>query len=170
MVLNFEIPGAPIAKARHRSVILKRCRECGRKSVRKVCLCGKENWEFLTTLETTDKETRTFENQVGSTAREEMIRQGVASLLTGALSIELNFYFPLSESRACSGIRCKGPDCKRLHEGDAHTQRPDLDNCIKSILDGLNKTLLADDSQVTVLTASKKWSKLPRAEVKVEVL
>lgn len=170
MIITFTIPGVPVAKQRHRSVILKRCRDCGRKTVRKVCLCGKENWEILTTMETTDKETRTFENQVGATAREELLKLGISELVTGKIKIEMNFFFFISESRACTGTRCKGADCKRLHDGDDHSQRPDLDNCIKSILDGMNKTILADDSQVTQLTASKRWSKMPRAEVKVEVL
>lgn len=52
---------------------------------------------------------------------------------------------------------------KRLHsEWDTH--KPDLDNCIKSVLDALNGAAYKDDSQVTSITAVK----LPRSRMVCE--
>ncbi len=54
----------------------------------------------------------------------------------------------------------------RLHR--PHTQRPDLDNCMKAILDGLNRIAFADDGQVYEITARKVWGLTPQTVVTVE--
>ena len=41
--------------------------------------------------------------------------------------------------------------------GKPHTYRPDLDNVIKSVLDGLNGTAWEDDAQVSKIRAGKHW-------------
>ena len=49
--------------------------------------------------------------------------------------------------------------------------KPDLDNVIKSILDGMNGIIYRDDVQVVSLRAKKHWcegDELPRVDVKVE--
>ncbi len=46
--------------------------------------------------------------------------------------------------------------------------KPDIDNLVKSIKDGLSKVLWYDDSQVTELVARKLYSDNPRAEVTIE--
>jgi Holliday junction resolvase RusA-like endonuclease len=38
-----------------------------------------------------------------------------------------------------------------------HTQKPDLDNIQKAILDGLNRIAFADDSQVAEIECRKMW-------------
>jgi len=43
----------------------------------------------------------------------------------------------------------------------------DLDNLIKSVLDGLNRHAFADDSQVTEIKAKRIRSENPRTEVEV---
>lgn len=48
------------------------------------------------------------------------------------------------------------------------TTRPDVDNYIKSILDGLNGLIFKDDSQIVDLTVSKYYSKSPRVEVQIK--
>lgn len=45
--------------------------------------------------------------------------------------------------------------------------RPDVDNYCKSVMDGLNGIVFRDDSQVTTLTASKRYSITPRVDVLV---
>lgn len=47
------------------------------------------------------------------------------------------------------------------------TSKIDLDNGIKSILDGLNKVAFEDDSQIVELKASKHYAETPRAEVEI---
>ena len=49
--------------------------------------------------------------------------------------------------------------------------KPDLDNAIKEILDGMNGVVYHDDVQVVALRAKKHWcesEELPRVDVKVE--
>lgn len=50
------------------------------------------------------------------------------------------------------------------------TKKPDADNVIKIILDGLNKVAYHDDSQVCKIYFEKKYSELPRVEVKIKNL
>ena len=50
-------------------------------------------------------------------------------------------------------------------------RRRDVDNCAKSICDGLNGIAWADDSQVSELTVVRRLDRLrPRAEVSIEAL
>lgn len=48
----------------------------------------------------------------------------------------------------------KAKSCKK----DYHTQRPDIDNLEKAILDGLNKTAFEDDCQVVEMKSKKVFS------------
>lgn len=56
------------------------------------------------------------------------------------------------------------------HLNRPHTQRPDLDNCAKAILDGLNRIAWADDGQVAEITVRKVWGPSARTVVQVEEL
>lgn len=47
------------------------------------------------------------------------------------------------------------------------TSKPDIDNSVKSILDGLNKVAFEDDSQIVELSVKKYYSETPRVEVKI---
>jgi Holliday junction resolvase RusA-like endonuclease len=49
------------------------------------------------------------------------------------------------------------------------TKRPDLDNILKAVKDGMNNIVWRDDSQVVVVQASKVYGQ-PRVEVKVQEL
>ena len=55
-----------------------------------------------------------------------------------------------------------------LHQ--PHTQLPDLDNLVKSVLDGMNHThsIWNDDKQVAAVTATKHWSKESSVLVRIE--
>ena len=44
-----------------------------------------------------------------------------------------------------------------LNGFERHTKRPDLDNVVKSITDGMNGVVYKDDSQITGLHATKVW-------------
>lgn len=49
--------------------------------------------------------------------------------------------------------------------------KPDLDNIVKSVLDGMNGIVFRDDVQVVSLRAKKHWcegEELPRVDVKIE--
>lgn len=49
-----------------------------------------------------------------------------------------------------------------------HIQKPDLDNCQKAILDGLNRIAFADDSQVADIAARKVWGIVQQTVVHIE--
>ena len=50
------------------------------------------------------------------------------------------------------------------------TSRPDVDNLVKIILDGLNGVAYLDDKQVVEVYASKWYSEDPRTDVRIEEL
>ncbi len=84
--------------------------------------------------------------------------------LAGAVALSVAAYFPIPPSwpkkrqeAARAGI-------------ELHTKRPDLDNVLKAIKDGLNGIVWGDDSQVAVLRECRKgYSDTPRVVVTVEV-
>lgn len=63
-------------------------------------------------------------------------------VLKNAVKLDLLFCFKKAKS------------CKK----DYHTQRPDIDNLEKAILDGLNKVAFVDDCQVVELKSKKVFS------------
>ncbi|KIN37582.1 hypothetical protein B4070_2540 [Bacillus subtilis] len=50
------------------------------------------------------------------------------------------------------------------------SKKPDVDNYIKGIKDGLNKVIWHDDSQIVDLHVSKYYSQNPRIEIQVKPL
>ena len=48
------------------------------------------------------------------------------------------------------------------------TKKPDIDNVIKSVLDGLNGVAYEDDKQVVKLTANKYYGVQPRVEITIK--
>lgn len=62
--------------------------------------------------------------------------------LEGAIEIEITFTFPNTRKR-----------------GKSHFTRPDLDNLVKLVKDGMSKIVYKDDSQVCRLTADKSHTK-----------
>ena len=48
--------------------------------------------------------------------------------------------------------------------------KPDIDNVVKIIMDGLNGAAYTDDKQVVDVTALKAYGDMPRVEVEVEQL
>jgi Holliday junction resolvase RusA-like endonuclease len=49
----------------------------------------------------------------------------------------------------------------------SHTSRPDLDNIVKAVKDGLNKIVWRDDAQVVICNASKQYGHQPRVDISV---
>ena len=69
--------------------------------------------------------------------------------LTCPVSVRIAFVFqrPASHSKK-----------RRAIIDEPHSQKPDIDNLVKAVADGLNKVVWADDSQVVSLTAVKRWA------------
>lgn len=84
--------------------------------------------------------------------------------LDGALEVEISFYRPVQKSLS------KKERARRLSGEHRPTVKPDLDNYIKSALDGLNGILWADDARIVDLYAHKYYSDRPRIEITVREL
>ena len=109
--------------------------------------------KFVTTY--TPKETLNFEQMVGWCARE----AGV-SKLAGAIEFSAKFYFRLPKSKHRKRV-------PRLAE--PKLTKPDTDNLVKIVLDGLNKIAFADDASVWKFKDVEKWycaqGEAPRTEI-----
>lgn len=58
---------------------------------------------------------------------------------------------------------------QQAYEGTiAPTTRPDLDNYIKGVLDAISGVLMADDSQITYISATKCYSVAPGVFVEIK--
>lgn len=58
---------------------------------------------------------------------------------------------------------------RHTSENDAHHKKPDVDNLVKTVLDGINASgVWRDDSQVTAITATKIYAKMPYINIKIE--
>lgn len=107
----------------------------------------------------TPQETILYENMSAICCREAMNGTN-QERFTGPVKVSARYYFPIAKTRA-----------GRIAEGNHHCQRPDLDNCVKSILDSLHGVAWNDDCCVCEVVASKHWTHLqPRAEIEVEEL
>jgi len=79
------------------------------------------------------------------------------------IEITINGYFPVPKS--VSKRRAA-----KMQAGEYKTTRPDLDNIIKSITDGLNGLAFKDDSQICVINATKRYSRYPYTTVRLHML
>lgn len=102
----------------------------------------------------TPKETISFERTVGQIAMQHFKKP-----LDGPVFVEINAVFQVPKSWSKRK--------KSSHIGQPHTQRPDLDNLMKAILDGLNRIAFADDRQVTSMILQKWWGHLGETQVKI---
>lgn len=79
---------------------------------------------------------------------------------TGLVKMSIKAYFKPNKGMS-----------KKQHDlliGQAHLKRPDLDNLIKIICDGLNGIAYKDDNQVAIISAEKVYSDEERVEVIIE--
>lgn len=98
-----------------------------------------------------------YETTVGMLAHAAMRAHGISEPMKGALHVQVQAFFlvPRTWSK------------KRKAAASWHASRPDLDNVVKSALDGLNRVAFADDGQVASVYATKAYSATPRMEVAV---
>ncbi|WP_283595375.1 RusA family crossover junction endodeoxyribonuclease [Limosilactobacillus sp. DJ3M12] len=82
--------------------------------------------------------------------------------LSGQLIVNLKFYRHVQSSVS------KKERKLRLIGAHRPTVKPDVDNYIKSTLDGLNGLLWEDDNQIVKIVAEKYYSDHPRVEIEVQ--
>ncbi len=87
--------------------------------------------------------TRAYESAIRIECRSYMKRRRYKQI-TGAARVFLSFHFKRPKSH-------KGVDYP-------HTQKPDIDNLIKAVLDGMNGTVYHDDCQIVELSATKSFA------------
>lgn len=80
--------------------------------------------------------------------------------LKSAIFVELVFYISMPKSLS------KKKRAETL--GKCHTQKPDLDNLIKNVLDRANGLLWNDDDCVCEIKAKKVWAEKGKIEMGVE--
>ena len=115
--------------------------------------------KFVQTYST--KETTDYENLV----KLSFINSGCESYMNNEpLKCELKLYKSIPKSAS------KKKQNQMLNGEIRPTGKPDVDNCIKAILDGLNKFAFGDDKQIVELHCYKFYDTTPRAEIEIEML
>lgn len=103
----------------------------------------------------TPVKTKKFEELV----KIEYLRSNGKKTETGAVVLGVLFKMPIP-------VKTKKVDVKKMISGKIlPTKRPDLDNLVKSILDGLNGVAYLDDNQVVEINAKKVYSETPETVV-----
>ena len=103
------------------------------------------------------KKSRDFKQYVRLAAAE----YAPAHLVEGPIELHVKVYKPTLKS--FSKKKKAAAETGELRP----TTKPDADNYVKGIKDGLNKVIWQDDSQIVDLHVSKFYSEKPRVEVKV---
>jgi Holliday junction resolvase RusA-like endonuclease len=107
----------------------------------------------------TPEKTKNYESDVGMMAKAAM---GASEPLEGALEafIYVTFAVPASYSKKRTEACFSGQE--------KHTKKPDLDNVIKSVIDGMDKIVFENDSQFTSIHATKVYGEVAKVEVLVK--
>lgn len=81
-------------------------------------------------------------------------------IITGKyLAVSIRFGMPIPQSWS------KGK--RTMAVGKTHTSKPDIDNLIKSVLDGLNGIAFEDDARIAAITAEKIYALDPFIEITI---
>ena len=106
----------------------------------------------------TPEKTKTYETEVAMMAKAAM---GASKALEGALEafIYVTYAVPTSYSKKRSEACLSGLE--------KHTKKPDLDNVVKSVVDGMDKIVFLNDSQITSIHATKVYGEIAKVEVMV---
>lgn len=74
--------------------------------------------------------------------------------MLGNISLKCKFYMPI-------------PKClqKKILENQPHTNKPDVDNLLKFLLDCLSGVCIEDDRKVSKIESQKLYSSSPRTEI-----
>ena len=106
----------------------------------------------------TPEKTKTYEAEVGLMAKAAM---GVTKTLEGALEAFIYVTFPVPASYS----KKRTEAC--LNETEKHIKKPDLDNVVKSVIDGMDKVVFNNDSQIMSIHATKVYGEIAKVEVLV---
>lgn len=86
-----------------------------------------------------------------------------SELITGPIKLQADIYLMPPKKYHT------GPKRVLMASGELRpTTKPDADNLIKGIKDGMSKIIWHDDAQIVEMTVRKYYSEQPRAEVTIE--
>lgn len=103
----------------------------------------------------TPKKTKEYEEHI----KQEWRKSGYKEPLTGAVMVDIVFHRSIQKSGS------KAVKTAKLTGKVKPTIKPDLDNYIKAVLDGLNGLAWVDDSQIINISATKEYSLEPETVV-----
>lgn len=110
----------------------------------------------------TPKKTTDYEKHVHRQAEKALSETQSPGLISSPVKVFITVYMPIPQSWSSKK--------KREAVGVAHSKKPDLDNLVKSVMDGMNKALFTDDSLVCDIRANKLYGETPRVVVTVETV
>lgn len=144
-IVEFFVPGQPVGKMRHRAVSRKR----------RDTSTGQMG-SYIAHI--TPQRTEDYEALVASTGCKAMQAR---QLIAGPVLVELHMglSIPQSMSKKRRALAVAG----RIFP----TKKPDVDNVIKSIFDGLNGAVWVDDVQVVDTVVRKRYAETPGVRVRV---
>ena len=108
----------------------------------------------------TPARTRNYEDSVISQA----LSYKPNSPLENSLRVKIVFYLPIPKSFSRKNKE------KAIWGTIRPAKKPDIDNCVKAILDPLNTIFWNDDRQIVSMHAEKFYGDIPRTEVQIETL
>lgn len=132
------VAGSPISKLRHRYAVAGHGGSARR-------------------VQYTPAATAAWERQVG--LQVQCLRQPPRALLEGPLAVSLEFTLPIPASWS-RGRR-------EAAHGRWHATRPDLDNLVKAVKDGLSGLVYADDRSIARIEAAKRYGEQPGVHVRI---
>ncbi len=106
----------------------------------------------------TPEKTKNYESEVAIMAKAAM---GTSDPLKVALEVFIYVTFSVPASYSKKRIEA----C--LSDSEKHTKRPDLDNVIKCVIDGMDKIVFSNDSQITSIHSTKVYGEIAKVEVLV---
>ena len=120
----------------------------------------------------TDKDTELYENRVLMCYKNELSKYGIEETKVlfpkGVMvKLEVNCYFSLNKGDyGKKGLNKSGREKMKHYFCD---KKPDIDNIIKSIQDGLNGVAYDDDCQIVGIEAYKMYTEdQPRVEIRIK--
>lgn len=106
----------------------------------------------------TDSSTAAYENRVAVFAKESM---GNAEALTGPVAMTVDAVIAIPKSWP------KKKQADALRGVIYPTGKPDADNVLKAICDGLNGVAFRDDAQIVFISMSKRYGFDPSAKISI---
>ncbi|RXK19069.1 RusA family crossover junction endodeoxyribonuclease [Macrococcus sp. DPC7161] len=95
------------------------------------------------------------------TKHKEFIQKQMPQLLING-SIKLTVLFEMPMPKSWSNKKRK--EKNKSH----HTNKPDIDNLLKTVLDAANGHMWLDDNQIVEIHSAKRYAEIPKIKIKLE--